>query len=170
VSEGKGIQFETEALNSIYSKVEELSRSLGDLRPLFEQLASDFYKDEKRIFNLRGPGQYEDLDPDYQEVKERKWGHVYPILFASGRLAASLLSRRAVNSVSNIDKLKFEIGTSVRYAVYHHSPKPRESYFGTPRLPRRPIWFFGEDNDRLSMRWDRTTQSYIDKTVAGVMR
>lgn len=159
-----GIQFETEALNSIYKKIEELSNSLGDLRPLYEQLASDFYKDEKRIFQLRGPGQYEDLDPDYQEAKERKWGYIYPILFASGRLAASLLSRRGMNSVAIIEKMNFEIGTSVRYAVYHHSTKPRS------RLPRRPLWFFGEDNDRLSMRWDRTTQAYIDKTVAGVMK
>ncbi len=155
---------------------------------MFEQFASDFYKDEKRIFNLRSAGQYKNLsttpyffkrkgsdrgprggkykrfEGGYKEWKQYYYGFTYPILFASGRLAASLLSRNARDSVSIVKKDRFEIGTSVPYAVYHHSQQPRR------RLPRRPIWFFGEQNSQLQLRWDRTTEAYLDKITKGAFR
>ena len=156
------ISVEFDEIDKLNDKVEDLANAIGDLRPLFELFASDFYKDQKRVFQLNGPGKYVDLDPDYQDVKENKWGHVYPILFASGRLASSLLSRNAVDSVLSIKSDSFYIGTSTPYAVYHHSKKPRS------KLPRRPLWFFGEQNQPMTKRWNRITDRYFDKVVKDI--
>ena len=151
------ITVETSALDDLNSKVEALGGRLNDLRPLFEQYSSDFYKDEKRIFSLKGAGQYEDLSDNYKTAKRKKRGFIYPMLFDTGRTAASLLSRNARDSINIIKKREFQIGTSVPYAVYHHSEKPRS------KMPRRPVYFFGDDNLPLNKRWARTTNAWLNK-------
>jgi len=161
-----GIYFEVEPMQkSLGQNFKILTSGLSDLRPLFEQLSSDFYKDEKRIFQLQqGPGKYEDLSDRYEQQKLKRWGHIYPILFASGRLASSLLSRSAIDSVNIIKKDSMLIGTSTPYAVYHHSSKPRSV------IPLRPIWFFGESNQPLTKRWKRTIDKYIEKLKDGAFK
>lgn len=36
------------------------------------------------------PGDVPDLSPDYQLAKQKKWGHAYPILYASGAMLRSM--------------------------------------------------------------------------------
>ena len=157
-----GFDVEIFGVGELRDSLHELSQKLSDLRPLFEQYASDFYKDEKRIFELeKGPGQYEDLDPKYENQKINKWGFAYPILFASGKLARSLLNRNAVGSILIIKKDAFAIGTGIKYARYHHSREPRNV------LPRRPVFFFDEKNKPLAERWNRLTRTYIEKAKEG---
>jgi phage gpG-like protein len=159
-----GIYIESEPLKKLEASFDKLRASVADLRPMFEQFASDFYKDQKRHFRLSGPGQYKDLSEDYKQQKESKWGHVYPILFASGRLASSLLSRNAIDSVCIIKRQSFVIGTTTPYAVYHHSHMPR------PIIPRRPLWFFDEANAPMRDRWMRIVDAYLDKVKEGAFK
>ena len=160
-----GIYIEVEPMQkSLGESFKKLTKKLSDLKPLFEQLSSDFYKDEKRIFQLSGRGKYKDLSIQYKKQKERKFGHIYPILFASGRLASSLLSRNYIDSVNIIKKDSFVIGTSTPYAVYHHSSQPRSI------MPLRPIWFFGDSNQRLTLRWKQTIDVYYDKAIDGAFK
>lgn len=170
--------------------------SIRNTRALFEQLASDFYKDEKRIFTLKGPGKYKDLsergwyyprkqgdtsiDPrivyperwrfkgqktrwfrrGYAEWKPYFYGEKYPLLFATGRLAASLLSRSAPGAICNITSDAMIVGSAVPYAKYHQSERPRT------KMPRRPLWFV-DDNAPLLNRWIRTCEVYYQKALAG---
>lgn len=152
-------EIETEPFKRLGASFEQIRASLKDMRPLFEQFAADFYKDEKRIFKLKGPGKYEDLTPEYADRKFNTYGFEYPILFASGRLASSLLNRRSVESVLVIKKQLFVIGTSTPYAVYHHSRKPRKV------MPRRPVYFFGADNPQQTKRWARLVDVYVEKII-----
>lgn len=155
---------EVTGIDGLNRKVNELQAVVQDLRPMFEQFSSDFYKNEKAIFQLKGPGQFVDLSDDYALQKERKYGFTYPILFASGRLAASLLSRRSVGSVNVIEADHFIIGTSVTYGFYHHSEKPRKG-----PLPRRPLWDENPDSPMFH-RWARIADRYLQKAADGALK
>ena len=154
---------DTQPFDWLSDKLDELSENLDDMRPLFEQFASDFYKDEKKIFSLNGPGQYADLSDNpkgkgYKSYKIKHKGKAYPILLFSGVLARSLLTRSAPGSVLMIKRDDFYIGTSIPYGAYHMT--------GTSKMPQRPLWFI-DDNSPLQKRWLDTLQVYIDKSIAG---
>ena len=143
-------------------KIDAVKKWLSDLSPLFEQYGADFYKDERRIFSLKGPGQYQDLSDKYANQKLNKYGFEYPILFATGTLARSLLKRNAGGSIFIVRPMEFYIGTSIPYAVYHHSDQPRTI------IPLRPVYFFSRGNKPMQERWIRLTQVYIDKGMDGL--
>lgn len=147
------------ALKAAIDKATE--KVLVDLSPLFELLASDFYKDEKRIFQRKTVGvspRYQKLSATYERTKARRYGFVYPILFATGRLASSLLSRDHSEAVNLITKDSMVLGTAVPYAVFHHSEKPRT------KIPRRPLWD-ETDTSPLYKRWMRTTDAFMEKQL-----
>ena len=152
---------DTNPVKKLGRNFDQLRASLQDMRPLFETFASDFYKDEKRIFALKGPGKYTELTDEYEIRKFMAHGFIYPILFATGRLANSLLSRGSSESVLVIKKQEFRIGTTTPYAVYHHSKESRTI------IPRRPVYFFGKDNPQQTARWHRLVKVYIDKQIKG---
>lgn len=147
-------------LEGLQLKLANIASQMTDMRPLFEQFSADFYKDEKRIFQLKGPGQYQDLKESTKAYKERKYGFTYPILFATGRLAASLLARSSKGSVNRITRDEFEIGTSVEHGKFLHE--------GTSRMSARPI-FEDDPKSRMFERWNRMADVYIDKLVQGLL-
>ena len=104
---------DTDPFDFLSDGLDELSENLSDMRPLFEGFASDFYKDEKRIFSLKGPGEYDDLSPKYKKYKEKKKGNAYPILLYDGDLAKSLLRRNAPGSILTIEKDGFKINEKI---------------------------------------------------------
>jgi len=144
----------------IQAGIERLFTKMKDLRPIFELFSSDFYKDEKRIFQLPGPGQYEDLSEPYGTRKEQIFGERYPILFATGKLANSLLGRNKTGSINKITKRNMTIGTSIPYGAYHH--------LGTSKMPQRPLWFLDpENNTPLGRRWKDTLDAYGQVILTG---
>lgn len=154
---------EIRGVEKINAKLDKLKNVILDLRPLWEQFSSDFYKTEKKIFQLKGEGKYPQLSQEYSDFKERKYGFIFPLLFATGRLAGSLLSRSHVESINIIKKQSFAVGTSVPYAVYHHSDKPRK------KIPYRPLWI-DDDNSPMIKRWVRTADAYLDKAAKGAFK
>lgn len=150
------------------------SESIGDFRIPFGQILRDFYKSEQAIFKLKGPGLYPPFKgkqgPDgktgYQRKKLKKYGFDYPLLVASGRLAASLLGPSNPGSVAVITKLSLIFGTSVEYLVYHQSDLPRS------KIPQRKALFIGPEASRFAtsdqigrlQRW----LGYIQDHVANV--
>lgn len=157
------VEIEVLPLKRLADKVKKLGDKISDLRPLFEQLSAVFYKSEKQIFQLRGPGRYKDLSDDYAIAKQRKFGFKYPILFATGELAASLLDRGNKGSVNIIERRFMAIGTSIDHAVYHHSKLPRSI------IPRRPLWLEDKGN-QMEVRFNRTVQAYFDKMLVGAFK
>ncbi len=128
--------------------IERASQVSQDLRVPFGLILKDFYKSEQAIFKLKGPGQYPpfkgEKDPKtghtkYQDRKLRKYGFDYPLLVATGRLAASLLGPNNPGSVSKITNLSLTFGTSVPYGIYHQSDDPRA------KIPLRKFLFIGPE-------------------------
>jgi phage gpG-like protein len=157
------VEIEIKGFESLNDAIKRLRRGVKDLRPLFEQFSQDFYKQEKKVFNLKSRGKYKNLSKEYRKIKKKKYGFIYPILFAEGRLAASLLDRGNAEAVNYINETSFIIGTSVPYAVYHHSDKPRN------KMPYRPLWIL-DGNNAMFRRWVRQLNIYFDKMAKGAFK
>lgn len=139
-----------------------------DLTEPFKLIAADFYKSEKAIFNLSGPGAYPDFKVDasgqspYRSRKKKKYGFDYPLLKATGALERSVTSGNDGNSILIIDKQVLAIGTSLPYGIYHQSDETRQ------KMPLRKFLFIGPESQfnvgdtagRLS-RWNNIINTFI---------
>lgn len=125
-------------------------KATGDLRKPLAQIGKDFRKSRKAIFALKGPGQYPDLGPDgpaktdYKKIKKRAVGFVYPILKLTGRLEGSVTDSGHPENINDIFKSFAEFGTSVPYAIYHQSDKPRT------KIPLRKFLFVGPESVKFA--------------------
>lgn len=118
--------------------IRKAKEAVGDLRIPLTLIAKDFYKSEKAIFQLKGPGQYQDLVLATKTRKQAVYGRIYPILYATGRLKNSVLNPKdvdAINEIINRDTLL--LGTRVPYAPYHQH--------GTSKMASRPFFFIGPE-------------------------
>jgi phage gpG-like protein len=149
--------------------IDKASKKVADLRLPLALISKDFYRSEKAIFQLGGPGQYEDLAQSTIDAKERDGQPIYPILMGigrgRGRLAESVTNPRSPDAINQIiNKRTLLIGTEVEYGVYHQSDKPRS------KIPLRKFLFIGPEsrfanNDqkgRLS-RWTNILSAYVVK-------
>lgn len=141
---------------------------VDDLTEPFKLIAADFYRSEKAIFKLSGPGQYEDFKRDkkgksyYKDRKQAKYGSAYPLLRATGKLERSVTSGNDSNAILIIGKNVLAIGTSVAYGIYHQSDEPRS------KMPLRKFLFIGPESQfavgdqagRLS-RWNNIINTFI---------
>lgn len=137
--------------------------AVGDLTVPLTLIAKDFYKSEKAIFMLKGPGQYPDLKEKTKEAKRRGGFSVYPILKRTGRLGESLTNPTHPDAFNQIlNKTTLVIGTQVPYGVYHQSDAPRF------KIPLRKFLFIGpeskfagsEQRGRLE-RWMNILQGFV---------
>lgn len=192
-----GLSYTVENDAKFAQTLRDASQIVSDLRIPFGLISRDFYRSELAIFKLKGPGKYppfknsirvaapgkkpgtyskrETFDVSksiYQQRKIKKWGFDYPLLVASGRLAASITQPNAPGSINQITKLSMVIGTSVPYGIYHQSDAPRS------KIPQRKFVFIGpeapsfatsEQQGRLQ-RWigyveDYAIKSFIKKGI-----
>lgn len=136
---------------SFRNAIAEAYAQVGNLTIPFTLIALDFYRSEKAIFQLSGPGQYPDLGglhPTPEKVKrakarkQREFGFVYPLLKATGALEASLTDptdASAINMISQ-DGSSLTIGTIIPYGIYHQSDAPRKV------IPLRKFLFIGPES------------------------
>lgn len=173
---------------------------ISDFRVPFGLISRDFYRSQRSIFKLKGPGQYPafknsvrasslgggtgqgsrrraevDISKSpYQKRKLRKFGFDYPLLVATGKLAASVTTPNAPGSVNAITKLSFVVGTSIRYGIFHQSDQARS------KIPLRKFVFIGPEAPRFAtsdqqgrlQRWlgyieDYAVKQFIKKGFAG---
>ena len=154
----------TFSLSAELKNRKELSKALNDAQkrafdlrvPLTLIGRSMFRWSQIEIFNLSGPGKYQDLstkpflarwrvpkkpemswkyfDEGYKQYKQELYGFLYPILKATGRLQASLTEPGNAENYFNFPtRTSVEWGTTVPYAAYHQSEAPRR------KIPRRPF-------------------------------
>ncbi len=152
--------------------LEKASEVGQDLRVPFGLILRDFYKSEQAIFKLKGPGKYPvfkgEKDPKtgrtaYQSRKLKKYGFDYPLLVATGKLAASLLGPNNPGSISKITKLSLIFGTSVEYGIFHQ--------LGGNKIPLRKFLFIGPEaptfatSDQMGRmeRWKGYLTDYITR-------
>ena len=139
-------------LADIFASMED---TLQDLSPLWALIANDFYKDQQRIFKLKGPGKYDDLKPSTKISKQRKVGFLYPILRGENkRLEGSLTQPDHAEAINDITRVDITLGTAVPYGIHHHA--------GTKVMAARPLWDENPDS-ALGRRWLDTTELYFEK-------
>lgn len=147
-----GISYVVENDRLFQQAIADASEVVQDLRIPFGLISMDFYKSERAIFGLKGPGQYPafqgEKDDDgltaYQKKKRKKFGFDYPLLVATGALAASMLNPNANGSINLITPLSLTIGTSIPYGIYHQSDAPRS------KIPLRKFVFIGPEAPRFA--------------------
>jgi hypothetical protein len=146
---------------------------ISDFRVPYGLISRDFYRSERAIFQLKGPGQYpafknsvrasslgggtgqgsrrrSEVDiskSPYQKRKLRKFGFDYPLLVATGALAAAATQPNARGSINIITNLSLVLGVNsgqIPYAIYHQSDSPRS------KIPLRKFWFIGPEAPRFA--------------------
>ena len=145
--------------------------AMSDLTIPLTLISKDFYRSERAIFQLKSPGQYEDLKPSTKIDKQRRGFSIYPILKRTGRLEKSLTSpadSEAVNQIAN--KRTLVIGTQVPYAGFLQD--------GTRNMPARPHLFIGPEAPRFAVsetagrpeRWLNILNEFVLKKMALIAR
>lgn len=151
-----------EAVRSILKNIREKG---GNLTIPFGMIARSWFKSNKSIFKLGGPGKYEDLSPKYKIQKAKSppkgAGFVYPIFRGkTGKLEKSLTDPTDANSINLIvNKIALYLGTRVAYAGYHQSPAPRKI------IPYRPMVLLGAE--QVSPPEKRTDYDRMLNTLEG---
>lgn len=151
------------------ASLREAAEAVSDLTIPLTLIAKDFYKSQRSIFMLKGPGQYADLSAKYKPKKERKWGFVYPILKASGALEASVTDPKAPGAINYIvNKKTLVLGTSV--ASPTGFPYPKALQEGTKNMPSRPFFFIGPESGKGTTetqgRFERWTSILRSSVIA----
>lgn len=139
---------------SVYGE-DQINRTLArfeaadDATPVWEALADDFLKIERRQFaseGAYGSGGWAPLSPRYAKWKAEHYPG-RPILERTGDLVASLTEGPQVRIITPGFMV---LGSAVDYGEYHQT--------GTPRMPRRRPIEFTESTRR---EWVKTMQRYI---------
>lgn len=170
-------------------RVAEAIATVGDLTVPFTLIASDWYKDNKQIEQLQGPGMYPDFvgerdetpkeafAPRGQKVKNgmtpyMAWkqahvGFVYPLLKLTGVALRSITVPGSSGAVRIIGKKSMTLGSSIDYLIYHQSSAPRK------KMPYRPVIFnkavyggYANVYQTRIKRYNRIIQVYIQKRMA----
>lgn len=162
------LQYAFDQNSSFQKKINEVYKATGDLTIPLTLIAREWFRGNKSIFALKGPGRYKDLTSNYKNFKRRNYGFVYPIMMASGRLMASITDPPSDESINRIlaDKKTLQLGTTVPYGVYHQSFLPRK------KMPYRPFLFVGVEQiaptdikQRRVKNWIKILDSYFQQKV-----
>lgn len=154
--------------NAFQNALDRALRTTKDLSIPLTQISKDFYRGQRAIFTLKGPGQYPDLAPSTKNAKFRDFGFRYPILKRTGKLAKSMTDpkdQNAINIISN--KRSLFLGTQVEYGIYHQSDRPRN------KIPLRKFIFIGPEAPRFAKgrtagrvtRWNNILNSFVLNTM-----
>lgn len=154
--------------SSFQKKLEEVYAATSDLTIPLRLMAESWFRGNKSIFALKGPGRYDDLTERYKKYKQKHFGFVYPILMATGRLAASItwpIGGESINFIVNKNTLV--LGTEVEYGIYHQSDTPRN------KMPYRPFLFVGVEqiapndirNNRLK-NWMTILENHFQRVMS----
>lgn len=116
--------------------VDQTLKNVSDLTIPFNLITQSWFKSNRSIFTLGGPGKYADLSPGYKRVKQAEWGFTYPILKAKGDLMDSVTKPGDTNSIAQIlNKKTLVLGSKDPKAEFHQ--------LGTNRMPARPFVLLG---------------------------
>lgn len=141
------------------------SKQVSDLTIPFTLIAKSWFKSNKAIYALKGPGKFADLTELYKKTKQRKLGFTYPILRGATRSLEKSITEptdgQSVNMIVN--KKTLILGTKVEYGPFLH--------FGTVKMKARPFVLIGaeqtgppEFNKRLEA-WIKILEDFVVQTT-----
>ncbi len=138
------------------------AKSVRNLQPVWEDIYDDFRSRETAVFEAQGSVQGHEawtaLNANYLKWKQAH-GFDSRILIKTGAMMRSLTTKGAPGSVFNSRPLGVEMGTSVPYAIYHQSDRPRKKNKDEKdRLPRRTMI---RVTDAQRRHWVRLIQAFL---------
>ena len=151
--------------------LESIRGKVSDLRIPFAQIRREFFKGNKAIFALKGPGKYADFKNTkggwaYRLLKRRILGSEYPLLRFSGALEDSLTNPTDSMAIDRVvDKLTLFVGTRIPYAHFHQT--------GTRVMAKRPVLLLGPEQvsppgiNRRRELWIKHILDYVGKVTKG---
>lgn len=129
-------------LSQVVINISGVSRRIDDLSPALKRSAVLMHRSINENFRSSGrPAPWRPLSFGYLKRKVAQGYSPKPLL-KTGQLRNSI--------TSNVERLKFSLGTAVKYAPYHQ--------FGTATIPARPFLNF-QSND--ISRINRLVAEYI---------
>lgn len=160
------ISFQVDPDRSFDKALKALAKVTSDFRVPLQKIAEDFYRTQKPIFEMKGPGPYPDLSTLYKIRKRRLYGFIYPILKANGRLAKAASEQGASGNITEINETDVSFGVNentIPYAAFHQSDAPRR------KIPLRKFLFIGpeapqfasSDQMRRVSRWTQILNSFM---------
>jgi phage gpG-like protein len=157
-----GLTFEVDGVPLVSKVLGVAAKSVRNLEPVWNDIYDDFRARESRVFaaqgNVQGYDAWTPLNPTYKEWKQEH-GFDTRILIKTGAMMNSLTRKGASGSVFRPGPMRVEMGTSVPYAVYHQSDRPRkQKKGGGDRLPRRTMF---RVTDTQRRHWVRLIQAFI---------
>ena len=132
----------------------DASEKISDFRIPFGLIANHWYRGNKKIFSLKGPGLYPPLGgfnyadtvrfrgsivtkrQKAEELKKEDVGFAYPVLKRLGNLERSLSSKNAQGAEYFVGRNSMILGTNIDYAKYHQSDRPKRT-----KIPQRKMIF-----------------------------
>lgn len=144
--------------------IQKAREQVNDLTVPFKLIGQSWFKTNRALSSLKGPGKFVDLKPEYKRVKAKKWGFVYPILGASGRLLSSITTPGPESINLIINKRTLLLGSTVPYGIYHQ--------LGTKTLPRRPWILVGAEQtappelNKRKEAWVKMIHDYVRQVIA----
>lgn len=134
------IELKVDPDGRLKNAVKDAIAKVGDLTIPLKAITRSWFKSNRAIFELKGPGKYTDLAESTKKQKTKVLGTPYPILRLTGRLESSLTQAGSSDAISSIiGKNALILGTAVPYGIYHQSAAPRS------KLPFRPFIFLGAE-------------------------
>ncbi len=169
-------KYEIDPSGKFAKAIKKATKDVSDLRIPFGLMTREWYKANRSIFELKGPGKYEDLRPRTKTEKIRLFGKVYPILEASDALKLSMTVPGNTGSVANIiNKTILVLGTKVKsqdgedYPSHLHfgfQPRRRGKKVGK-KVKARPFVLLGGEQvatPRINLRrklWIEMLEQYV---------
>ena len=156
--------------------IQKALKKVDDLRPPFKAMSKEYYKTNKALFTLKSKGLYADLSTNYKPIKKKKFGFLYPILKATGKLEKSL-TIKSQDSIELITKKTMILGTKTKnekgapYPVFLQNGWKTKS---GSTVPARPFLLIGTEPhpqakqklyERRLELWLETIESYVLKVT-----
>lgn len=149
------------------SALKGAAKKISDLRFPLGEISRDFYKSEKAIFKLGGPGAYPDFKTDKSKQAKIDAGfQPYPLLKRTGVLEKSITTPNAKGSINIIGRKNLVIGTAIRYGIYHDSDAPRK------KIPQRKFVFIAPESSGFPssvggrlVRWQNIIEGYVAEVL-----
>lgn len=116
------LSFDIQGAEELVKVMRLRSARIKDLRPAWNQIADDFRRRERELFERQGSvdggPQWQAISSEWEEYK-RKRGWDTRVLIQKGHLMRSLTGKTG-GSIEIKEPMWMEIGTWVPYAHYHH--------------------------------------------------
>lgn len=149
-------KFDLDPQGEFQKILKQAKKKTADLTVPLTLIAQSWFKTNRAIFKLRGPGKYEKLSPKYKTRKEQTLGFAYPALEGkNNRIHDAITNPTDKHAVQVIDnKKELYLGakktSDFPYAAIHQFGGTIKTKNATIEMPARPYLFVGGEQSAPS--------------------